>query len=326
MTFTSFARSAQQPFYCTYVCADDRPFYLVATSHFKHQERCLQTLGLQTAAAALGILPSDDVEPAVAAAETRRRQYGEDDRAAHCGLASNPFDPTTWAVLRPLMRAAFRTRSASQWEKAFDAARVPGAAHLTTDEWARSDHAVDSGLIIIQPPIPSPPSDKDQVEEDIKGREGGRSEEEKQKAVQRTKDPSPPRWERRPGPIAWCRTYTALASSSSPPTENIPTAGASRVVSPPLPRQGEDTSSGGWLDGLKVLDACNVIAGPTVASVLSRFGAEVLKLDHALPTYVPEVTVLYGEHTCYCCFCTTHLRIRVEALATIRFTTRTRTK
>ncbi|MFP3548906.1 CoA transferase, partial [Rhizobium sp. SIMBA_035] len=50
----------------------------------------------------------------------------------------------------------------------------------------------------------------------------------------------------------------------------------------------------GWLSGVRVLDMCNVIAGPHAASYLARFGAEVIKLDPATPLYDSWNTVIYG--------------------------------
>ncbi|MCV6576652.1 MAG: CoA transferase [Cohaesibacter sp.] len=53
---------------------------------------------------------------------------------------------------------------------------------------------------------------------------------------------------------------------------------------------------GGWLDGLKILDLTNVIAGPTIASTLSRFGADVLSIDPVEPTMDPWNSIIFGMH------------------------------
>ncbi|MCB4457059.1 CoA transferase [Leisingera sp. McT4-56] len=52
----------------------------------------------------------------------------------------------------------------------------------------------------------------------------------------------------------------------------------------------------GWLDGLKVLDLTNVIAGPTIGSTLARFGAKVTLVQPVEPSVDPWNTVVFGIH------------------------------
>ena len=74
-------------------------------------------------------------------------------------------------------------------------------------------------------------------------------------------------------------TATATPSSSSP-SPTAATAGVSGGAA-----RG---SGGGWLSGVKVLDLCNVIAGPVIGGTLARFGADVIKLDPSRPTPKPQ--------------------------------------
>ena len=65
-----------------------------------------------------------------------------------------------------------------------------------------------------------------------------------------------------------------------------------------LPRAAPaaEAASGGWLDGLKVLDLTNVIAGPTIGSTLARFGAEVTLVQPVSPSVDPWNAVVFGMH------------------------------
>ncbi len=59
---------------------------------------------------------------------------------------------------------------------------------------------------------------------------------------------------------------------------------------------GGGEAAAGWLEGLKVLDLTNVIAGPTIGSTLARFGAEVTLVQPVKPTVDPWNTVVFGIH------------------------------
>jgi crotonobetainyl-CoA:carnitine CoA-transferase CaiB-like acyl-CoA transferase len=63
------------------------------------------------------------------------------------------------------------------------------------------------------------------------------------------------------------------------------------------PRSGAPVSgTGGWLAGLKVVDLTNVIAGPTIGSTLSRFGAEIVSVQPVTPSVDPWNAVVFGLH------------------------------
>ena len=92
------------------------------------------------------------------------------------------------------------------------------------------------------------------------------------------------------GNLAW------LASDAEAAVEKAPRRTIDPAAIPaeprPLPTNGPATA--GWLEGLKVLDLTNVIAGPTIASTLARFGAEVISIDPVEPTMDPWNAIIFG--------------------------------
>ncbi len=150
-----------------------------------------------------------------------------------------------------------------EWEALFGKAGVPVSAHRTTQEWLNSEHALASGLVheIIDPVLSR---------------------------------------KRQAGPVAWLASSAEFAAKGDHAPK--PDQDRSEILSN-LSKQNSTssikislTNDSCWLEGVKILDMTNVIAGPTVAATLARFGAEVIKLDPTKPTYGPYLTIIIGLH------------------------------
>lgn len=99
-----------------------------------------------------------------------------------------------------------------------------------------------------------------------------------------------------PGPVAWLEE-SGEAMLNPAPRKWVAFDEAVAVLSAIQARRRAGQPSlagGGWLDGVRVLDLCNVIAGPQAACYLARFGAEIIKIDAASPLFDPMFTVIYG--------------------------------
>ncbi|MET4359254.1 crotonobetainyl-CoA:carnitine CoA-transferase CaiB-like acyl-CoA transferase [Bradyrhizobium sp. RT9b] len=168
--------------------------------------------------------------------------------------------PKSWAdKIADRMKAAFLKRTAKEWECIFGEGRIPAAAHRWLREWISDDHANCTGLMI-------------KVDDPVYGR-----------MIQ-------------PGPIAWLEESGEPMLSPAPRKwVTFEQAIAAVSVSPVrrLPRRPAENSAG-WLDGVRVLDLSNVIAGPHSAYYLARFGADVIKIDPSSPLYDSSFTVIYA--------------------------------
>lgn len=168
--------------------------------------------------------------------------------------------PKFWAdKIAARMKDVFLTKTASEWERVFGEGLFPGAPQRWLKEWIADDHAKAAGLMI-------------EVDDPMFGR-----------MIQ-------------PGPMAWLQESAEFMLTPSPRrwgTAKEALALLAGMEHPSLPVVANE-APGGWLDGVKVLDLCNVIAGPHSVAYLARFGAEVIKIDPAKPLYDCWNTVIFG--------------------------------
>ncbi|MEP6020168.1 MAG: CoA transferase [Paracoccaceae bacterium] len=168
--------------------------------------------------------------------------------------------PKDWAdKISARMKEVFMTRTSHEWKKMFGRGHVPGAPQRWLQEWVHDEYAETTGLMI-------------DVHDPVYG------------------DMT------QPGPVVWMEESGEEALTPTP-RRWVDFDEAMKILKKhrtELPDETEAVDKEAWLTGVKVLDLCNVIAGPHSASYLARFGAEVIKLEPADPMYDSWNTVIYG--------------------------------
>ena len=110
---------------------------------------------------------------------------------------------------------------------------------------------------------------------------------------------------KQPGPFAWLEEC-ATQMITPRPRRNVSfeqalaelnEVAAAHPATYPIGTAVRPASNAGWLDGLRILDLTNVIAGPHSTAFLARFGAEVIKLDPVKPLYDPLIGTLFTFQT-----------------------------
>jgi crotonobetainyl-CoA:carnitine CoA-transferase CaiB-like acyl-CoA transferase len=155
-------------------------------------------------------------------------------------------DPETRAEVRRHLTKLFATRTAYEWERAInEVAGVPGSTCQTVAEWLREDqHARDSGAVI----------SLDDPELGATHQAGH--------PVVLSATPGEVSFPRRPLDADRADIVRALDARSPRDSAGTPSA------HPPL-------------EGVRVIDVSQVLAGPTAARVLAEYGAEVVKINSA---------------------------------------------
>ncbi len=177
--------------------------------------------------------------------------------------------PKKWAdIISAKMKIAFLTKTSEEWGVIFGEKMIPGAPHRTTQEWINNEHTNTSGLII-----------------EVNDPQYGLM--------------------KQPGPIAWLEEFADQMLTPSPRKDvsyeqalaELSDIAKQETVTRPT---GSDISSAtgkGWLEGVRILDLTNVIAGPHSTAFLSRFGADIIKLDPVTPLYDPLIGILFTFQT-----------------------------
>lgn len=181
------------------------------------------------------------------------------DWPAAWALRNYPVGDADRARVSAAMEAAFLTRPAEEWEALFGAAKAPATAQRSTQEWLADPHACASGLVL----------------EVADPRHGAM---------------------RQMGNVAWLADDKGAASKQAGPEVDTALASLPGLLAEPPRPTPTGGQRGGWLDGMRVLDLTNVIAGPTIGSTLARFGAEVTLVQPVSPSVDPWNAVVFGLH------------------------------
>ncbi|WP_339460129.1 CoA transferase [Pseudomonas sp. EA_105y_Pfl2_R69] len=177
--------------------------------------------------------------------------------------------PKKWAdIISAKMKQAFLTKTSEEWGRVFGEGQIPGAPHRTTQEWINHEHTNAAGLIV-----------------EVDDPEYGLM--------------------KQPGPFAWLEECAAQMITPRPRRNvsfeqalaELSAVAAAHPATYPLGAAVRPASNAGWLDGLRILDLTNVIAGPHSTAFLARFGAEVIKLDPVKPLYDPLIGTLFTFQT-----------------------------
>lgn len=157
--------------------------------------------------------------------------------------------------LRTLMTQRFLTESAATWESVLQQAGVPVTVVRTADEWLHFPTARAGGNV-------------DEIADPLFG------------AVLQ------------PGRYISIEGPEVASGPLQPrkPQERVEWASA-RIASPAVTSRGQPSKI---LDGVRVLDLANVIAGPAAARVLAEFGADVTRIDAPSPQAGPRMTMWFG--------------------------------
>ena len=188
--------------------------------------------------------------------------YTEHDAGNNVNKAAS-LTPAWRARLIGLIAEAVKTRPAMEWEAMMRAVNVPASMVRTSAEWLADPAIRNAGITA-------------DVEDQARGpvRQPGRFLSIENAAI------------RSPG----LRAATAAAGDfawQAPPMERPDPAGTGPDADAELPSRG-------MLDGIRVLDFSNIVAGPAAGRTLAEHGADVIRIDPPAPQAGPYATMWFG--------------------------------
>ena len=159
-----------------------------------------------------------------------------------------------------LIGAAAKTRPAKEWEAMMRAANVPVSMVQTSAEWLADSNLRAAGVTT-------------DLEDPARGpvRQPGRFLSIESEAV------------RSPGLRAGAALEGAFEWLTPPVERPAPVAG-----------NETDAGTGGLLQGIRVLDFSNIVAGPAAGRTLAEHGADVVRIDPPAPQAGPFATMWFG--------------------------------
>lgn len=156
--------------------------------------------------------------------------------------------------LLALISDSIRTRSGKEWERMLRDANVPATVVQTDLEWLADDQLLEAGVTA---DIQDPRIGKVRMPGRFVSIEG---------AVTRS-------------PELRAAEFTTKTEWLNPPVQTAST---------------DRPASSGLLQGIRVLDLSNVVAGPAAGRTLAEHGAEVIRIDPPAPQAGPRNTMWFG--------------------------------
>ena len=169
------------------------------------------------------------------------REEWIDDAVA---LFGRPVDADSLALWQERFAAMFQERTAWQWESDINAQGGACTVCKTVDEWLVHEHAVAGKMVV-----------------EVEDAEHGTM---KQPGVQVRLRGTPGAIQGR-APRLGEHTDAVLSALDTAPARPAPSNGSGDILSA--------------LQGVRVLDLCIILAGPTCGRTLGEFGADVIKID-----------------------------------------------